>query len=313
MVDLTARLGPLTLPAPVLTASGCAGFGRELAPFVDLASLGAFVTPSLTLQPRAGRPTPRMAETPSGLLTGIGLQNPGLDAFLTDELPWLVQRGARVLVSLAGEHSDEFATLARRLRGQAGVVGLEVNLGCADLESRGRSFAADPIACTRIVGSVRRAADPGVPVFVKLGPDVTDIGHIARVCADSGADGLTLVNTAAGFAIDLDTLAPAVTGADGGLSGPALRPLALRCVWQVRRAVPYLPIIGAGGISSGRDALQFVLAGASAVAVGTAVFRDPSTPSRVLDELATELAERGFAGLGDAVGAAHRSRTKETR
>ena len=199
MVDLTARLGPLSLPTRCSPPPAARGSAASWRPSSTWPSLGAFVTPSLTLQPRAGRPTPRMAETPCGLLSGIGLQDPGLDAFLADELPWLVEHGARVLVSLAGEHSDEFATQARRLRGQAGVVGLEVNLGCADLESRGKSFAADPIACTRIVGSVRRAADPGLPVFVKLGPDVTDIGHIARVCADSGADGFTLVNTAAAW------------------------------------------------------------------------------------------------------------------
>ena len=182
-----------------------------------------------------------------------------------------------------------------------------MNLGCADLESRGKSFDTDAVACSRIVGSVRRAADPAVPVFVKLGPDVTDIGHIARVCADSGADGFTLVNTAAALAIDLDTAAPAVSGAAGGLSGPALRPLALRCVWQVRRTVPHLPIIGAGGVTNGRDALQFVLAGASAVAVGSAIYRDPSAPSRVADELAAELTARGYGSLGEAVGQAHRA------
>jgi dihydroorotate dehydrogenase (NAD+) catalytic subunit len=304
---MTTKLGSLTLPNPVLTASGCAASGKELHQFFDVASLGAVVTKSIMVRPRSGRPTPRMAETPSGMLNSIGLQGPGIDAFLDDDLPWLAERGARVVVSIAGGHTDEYVALARRLYGNPAVSLIEVNISCPNVENRGQVFACDPAASGRVIGAVRRAADPKVPVFAKLSPDVTDITVIARACADNGADGFSLINTLLGMAIDTDTLAPVLGGVTGGLSGPAIRPVALRCVWQVREALPHLPILGMGGIRSGLDALQFVLAGAAAVSVGTAVFGDPSAPVRVLAELEEALDERGFASVADAVGFAHRS------
>jgi dihydroorotate dehydrogenase (NAD+) catalytic subunit len=304
---MTTKLGSLTLPNPVLTASGCAASGKELHQFFDVASLGAVVTKSIMTRPRSGRPTPRMAETPSGMLNSIGLQGPGIEAFLDDDLPWLAERGARVVVSIAGGHTDEYVALARRLYGNPAVSLIEVNISCPNVENRGQVFACDPAASGRVIGAVRRAADPKVPVFAKLSPDVTDITVIARACADNGADGFSLINTLLGMAIDTDTLAPVLGGVTGGLSGPAIRPVALRCVWQVREALPHLPILGMGGIRSGLDALQFVLAGAAAVSVGTAVFGDPSAPVRVLAELDQALDERGFASVADAVGFAHRS------
>jgi dihydroorotate dehydrogenase (NAD+) catalytic subunit len=304
---MTTKLGSLTLPNPVLTASGCAASGKELHQFFDVASLGAVVTKSIMVRPRSGRPTPRMAETPSGMLNSIGLQGPGIEAFLDDDLPWLAERGARVVVSIAGGHTDEYVALARRLYGNPAVSLIEVNISCPNVENRGQVFACDPAASGRVIGAVRRAADPKVPVFAKLSPDVTDITVIARACADNGADGFSLINTLLGMAIDTDTLAPVLGGVTGGLSGPAIRPVALRCVWQVREALPHLPILGMGGIRSGLDALQFVLAGAAAVSVGTAVFGDPSAPVRVLAELDQALDERGFASVADAVGFAHRS------
>jgi dihydroorotate dehydrogenase (NAD+) catalytic subunit len=304
---MTTKLGSLTLPNPVLTASGCAASGKELHQFFDVASLGAVVTKSIMVRPRSGRPTPRMAETPSGMLNSIGLQGPGIEAFLDDDLPWLAERGARVVVSIAGGHTDEYVALARRLYGNPAVSLIEVNISCPNVENRGQVFACDPAASGRVIGAVRRAADPKVPVFAKLSPDVTDITVIARACADNGADGFSLINTLLGMAIDTDTLAPVLGGVTGGLSGPAIRPVALRCVWQVREALPHLPILGMGGIRSGLDALQFVLAGAAAVSVGTAVFGDPSAPVRVLAELEQALDERGFASVADAVGFAHRS------
>jgi dihydroorotate dehydrogenase (NAD+) catalytic subunit len=306
--DLTARLGPLTLPNPVLTASGCAAAGRELHQFFDVAQLGAVVTKSIMLSPRSGRPTPRMAETPSGMLNSIGLQGPGIDSFIENDLAWLAERGARTVVSIAGGHTDEFVALARKLYGNPAVSMLEVNISCPNVESRGQVFACDAIASSRVIGAVRRAADPAQPVFAKLSPDVTDITHIARACADAGADGFSLINTLLGMVIDTDTMAPALGGITGGLSGPAIRPVAVRCVWQVHKAIPHLPILGMGGIRSGLDALQFVLAGASAVSVGTAVFGDPTAPVRVLTELEQALDERGFASLADAVGFAHLDR-----
>jgi dihydroorotate dehydrogenase (NAD+) catalytic subunit len=307
MADLRTRLGSLQLANPVLTASGCAAAGRELNQFFDVSGLGAVVTKSIMAQPRSGRPTPRMAETPSGMLNSIGLQGPGIDAFIEHDLAWLERRRARVIVSIAGGHTDEFVAVARKLAGHPAVAAIEVNISCPNVENRGQVFACDALASSRVIGAVRRAADPGQPVFAKLSPDVTDIVHIARACADAGVDGFSLINTLLGMVIDTDTLAPALGGGTGGLSGPAIRPVAVRCVWQVRAALPHLPIIGMGGIRTGLDALQFVLAGASAVEVGTAVFGDPTAPIRVLAQLATALDERGFASIADAVGYAHRS------
>ena len=311
MTDMTARLGPLELPNPVLTASGCAAAGRELHQFFDVATLGAVVTKSIMLAPRSGRPTPRMAETPSGMLNSIGLQGPGIESFIENDLAWLAERGARTVVSIAGSHTDEYVDLARRLAGHPAVSMIEVNISCPNVENRGQVFACDAIASSRVIGAVRRAADPSQPVFAKLSPDVTDITLIARACADAGVDGFSLINTLLGMVIDTDTMRPSLGGVTGGLSGPAIRPVAVRCVWQVRNALPHLPILGMGGIRTGLDALQFILAGAAAVSVGTAVFGDPTAPVRVLAELEQALDERGFASLGDAVGYAHRANDHE--
>lgn len=306
MADLNTRLGSFALPNPVLTASGCAAAGRELSQFFDVADLGAIVTKSIMLRARSGRPTPRMAETPSGMLNSIGLQGPGIDSFLANDLPWLREHGARSVVSIAGGHTDEFVALAKRLYNYK-LDAIEVNISCPNVESRGQVFACDPIAAGRVISAVRRAAHPNVPVLAKLSPDVTDIGVIARAVADAGADGISLINTLLGLTIDLDTMRPALGGVTGGLSGPAIRPVALRCVWQVHQAVPHLPLLGMGGIVTGRDALQFLLAGASAVSVGTAVFHDPTAPIRILRELNAELDQRGFRSVSEAVGFAHRS------
>ncbi|HEX6919303.1 MAG TPA: dihydroorotate dehydrogenase [Actinomycetes bacterium] len=305
-VDLTTSLGPVDLPAPVLTASGCAAAGRELHQFIDVAQLGAVVTKSIMLEPRSGRPTPRMAETPSGMLNSIGLQGPGIDAFLEHDLPWLHQHGARAVVSIAGSSVEEYAELAGRLRGAEGLTALEVNISCPNVANRGLVFACDPGAAADVVAAVRRRTASDVPVFAKLSPDVTDIVSVARSCVDAGADGLSMINTVLGMALDLDTMRPVLAGVTGGLSGPAVRPIAVRCVWQVRAALPDVPIIGMGGVRTGLDALELILAGASAVSVGTAVFNDPSAPARVLRELRAALAARGFARVADAVGHAHR-------
>jgi dihydroorotate dehydrogenase (NAD+) catalytic subunit len=305
-VDMQASIGGVPVVSPVLTASGCSAFGQELDPFLDLASIGAVVTKSVQLRPRSGRPTPRMAETPSGMLNSIGLQGPGIDGLLAEELPWLAQRGARAFVSIAGTRVEDFAELAARLRGVPGVLGLEVNISCPNVESRGEVFACDPVAAADVVAAVREVADPAQPVYAKLSPDVTDIVAVAAACAAAGANGLSMINTLLGLVIDPDTMRPVLGGVTGGLSGPAIRPVALRCVWQVHQALPNVPILGMGGIRSGLDALQFVLAGASAVSVGTAVFNDPSAPARIHAELAEALGERGFGRLADAIGYAHR-------
>jgi dihydroorotate dehydrogenase (NAD+) catalytic subunit len=305
-IDLTVSFAGVRLPNPVLTASGCAAAGAELAQFFDLTELGAVVTKSVMLEPRSGRPTPRLAETPSGMLNSIGLQGPGIDHFLAHDLPLLADSGARAVVSIAAESVDDYAKLAARLRGRPGLSMIEVNISCPNVADRGHVFACDPWAAGRVVSAVRRAAPSGVPVLAKLSPDVTSIVDVARSCVEAGADGLSLINTLLGLAIDPATLRPTLAGVTGGLSGPAIRPVALRCVWQVHAALPEVPLLGMGGIVTGLDALAFLAAGASAVSVGTAVFGDPHAPVRVLAELRAALARRGFASAAEVVGIAHR-------
>lgn len=310
-VRMSTELAGLTLPNPVMTASGCAAAGRELHQFFDVARLGAVVTKSVLRDPRAGRPTPRMAETPSGMLNSIGLQGPGIEEFCTRDLPWLRERGARAIVSIAGNDTEEFAELAGRLADEPGVAALEVNISCPNVANRGLVFACDPASAAGVLHGVAAAVAGRVPVLAKLSPDVTDIVAVARACLLAGADGLSMINTLLGMVIDTTTLRPALAGVTGGLSGPAIRPVAVRCVWQVHAAMragllPAAPIVGIGGVAGGLDALQLVLAGAAAVQVGTATFHDPGAPVRVLAELEEALAERGFATLGDAVGVAHR-------
>lgn len=306
LVDMRASLASVTLPSPVLTASGCAAAGRELDKFFDVTAIGAVVTKSIMSQPRSGRATPRMAETPAGMLNSIGLQGPGVEEFIRKDLRWLRERGARTVVSIAGGSVNEFAELANRLRHEEGIAAIEVNISCPNVESRGQVFACDPRAAGSVIHAVRRHTSALTPIFAKLSPDVTDIADIAQACVAAGADGLSMINTTLGMVINTDTMRPALAGITGGLSGPAIRPMAVRCVWQVRKALPDIPILGMGGIANGLDALQFILAGANAVSVGTATFNDPSAPWRVHNELAAALADRGFRRLSDAVSHAHR-------
>ena len=305
-VDLSTSLGRLQLPAPVLTASGCAGAGRELDSFFDITEIGAIVTKSIMLEPRSGRPTPRMAETPSGMINSIGLQGPGIESFLANDLAWLRKRGARAVVSIAGNNVLEFGRLARRLRGVEGVAAIEINISCPNVANRGLVFACNVGSAAEVVAEVKRHADPAVPLFAKLSPDVTDIVAIAGSVIEAGADGLSMINTLLGMVIDPVTLRPTLGGRTGGVSGPAIRPVAVRAVYQVHAAMPQVPILGMGGIRTGRDALEFLAAGASAVSVGTAIFNDPSAPLRIQNELRTELAARGFERLRDVIGIAHR-------
>jgi len=308
-VDMFTDLAKLNLPSPILTASGCAAAGRELDSYFDITTIGAIVTKSIMLAPRSGRATPRMAETPSGMLNSIGLQGPGVDSFIEHDLAWLNQRGARTIVSIAGGTADEFGKVAAKLRLAGGVEALEVNISCPNVADRGQVFACHADSAAQVIQTVRRNSDNKVPIFAKLSPDVTDIVEIAQAVVAAGATGVSVINTLLGMVIDTTTMRPALAGITGGLSGPAIRPIAVRCVWDIRRAMPDIPIIGMGGIRSGHDALEFILAGANAVSVGTSIFNDPSAPVRIHAELAQELGDRGFLRISDAVGHAHRPDT----
>jgi dihydroorotate dehydrogenase (NAD+) catalytic subunit len=305
-VDMSTTLGSAWFPSPIFTASGCASSGKELAQFFALKDIGAVVTKSVMTKPRHGRPTPRMAETPSGMLNSIGLQGPGIDSFLANDVPWLLEQKARVIVSIAGETIEEYATLARKLRSVSGLSAVEVNISCPNVENRGLVFACDPDASRRVIDGVRKTIGGELPIIAKLSPDVTDLPSIARGVVDAGADALALINTVLGMVINLDSMRPHLGGKTGGLSGPAIKPVAVRAIYQVHAALPHVPILGMGGVSNGRDALELILAGASGVSVGTASFGNPTALIQIRDELQTLLAARGFATLSQSVGYAHR-------
>ena len=305
-VDMSTTLGNAWFPTPIFTASGCASSGKELSQFFALKDVGAIVTKSVMTKPRHGRPTPRMAETPSGMLNSIGLQGPGIDAFLANDLPWLLEQKARVVVSIAGETIEEYSTLARKIRSASGISALEVNISCPNVENRGLVFACDPDASRRVIDGVRKTIGGELPIIAKLSPDVTNLPEIAKGVVDAGADALALINTVLGMVINLETMKPHLGGKTGGLSGPAIKPIAVRAIYQVHAALPHVPILGMGGVSSGRDALELILAGASAISVGTASFGNPTALITIQNELRELLAARGFATMQQAVGYAHR-------
>ena len=305
-VDMSTTLGNAWFPTPIFTASGCASSGKELAQFFPLNQIGAVVTKSVMSKPRHGRPTPRMAETPSGMLNSIGLQGPGIDAFLANDVPWLIEQKARVIVSIAGETVEEYSTLARKLRSVSGISAVEVNISCPNVENRGLVFACDPESSRRVIDGVRKTIGGELPIIAKLSPDVTDLPAIARGVVDAGADGLALINTVLGMVINIDSMKPHLGGKTGGLSGPAIKPVAVRAIYQVHAALPKVPILGMGGVASGRDALELILAGASGVSVGTASFGNPKALIDIQNELRDLLATRGFATMQQAIGYAHR-------
>ncbi|MFY9587747.1 MAG: dihydroorotate dehydrogenase [Actinomycetota bacterium] len=292
--DLAIDLAGVRLASPVLTASGCFGSGQEMSRFVDLGALGAVVCKTVTLKPRQGIAPPRGAETPSGMLNAIGLQNPGVDAFIAKDLAWLDKRNVPAIASIGGHTVEEYVACAERLR-DAPMVALELNLSCPNLEDRGFMFALAPEKAAEVCAAVKQVSM--VPVFAKLSPDVTDLVSIADAAVKAGADGLSLINTTLGMAIDVRTFRPKLSTGTGGLSGPAIRPVAVRCIWQVHSAMPHVPIIGMGGVAAGEHAIELVLAGATAVAVGTANFYDPRAAAKVRDGIAAYLEERGFSGL----------------
>ncbi len=309
--DFSTTLGGAWFPTPLFTASGCASSGKELSQFFPLREIGAVVTKSIMLKPRAGRPTPRMAETPSGMLNSIGLQGPGIDAFLVEDIPWLASQGARVIVSIAGETAEEYGVLARKLRGVSGISAIEVNISCPNVENRGLVFACDPNSASDVVKSVRGIIGGELPILAKLTPDVTNIASIAAAVIGAGADGIAMINTVLGMVINTETMRPHLGGKTGGLSGPAIRPIAVRAIYQVREALPNVSILGMGGVASGKDAFEMILAGASGISIGTASFGDPSAVHRIQNELREILINKGFASVKEAVGYAHRANVME--
>jgi dihydroorotate dehydrogenase (NAD+) catalytic subunit len=302
-VDLSVNLAGLELKNPVLAASGTYGAGREGAAFLDPSELGGIIVKSMTLIPWRGKPTPRMAETPSGMLNAIGIQNKGVDHFLAEDLPWLVKKKATVVASIAGNTVEEFVRIADKLRtGGRGVAAVEVNISCPNLEDRNNIFAHSPGAAAAVVAGVKDAIRK-VPVFPKLSPNVTSLAEVAGACVEAGADGLSLINTVMGMAIDVESRRPMLAGTTGGLSGPAIRPIAMRAVHEVHRAFPHVPLIGQGGVTNGTDALEMILAGASAVAVGTANFVNPRAGLDVAGGIAEYMSRHGIVSVSELVGA----------
>ncbi len=299
MVDLNVTLGRLRLKNPILVASGTFGYVREMEPFVRLDRLGGVIPKTVTARPRAGNPTPRTVETASGLLNAIGLDNDGLDHFIEHHLPYLRTIGTAVIANIAGEDEDQFVAMAARLSSASGLSAVELNISCPNV-SHGLDLGIDPTSVGRLVRRVRAACD--IPIIAKLTPNVTDVVAIAAAAAEAGADAVSLINTLRGMAVDWRRRRPILAYDVGGLSGPAVKPVALRMVWDIARALPDLPIIGIGGIANVDDALEFLVAGASAVQVGTATFYDPSAADRLLDELPARLAEVGADSVRSIIG-----------
>jgi dihydroorotate dehydrogenase (NAD+) catalytic subunit len=296
--DLSVTLGRLRLPNPILVASGTFGYGREMKGLVDLARLGGIVPKTITPLPRAGNPPWRTVETAAGLLNSIGLDNDGVEAFLAKQLPWLLACGAPVIVSIAGASVEDFVSLAGRLEAVEGIAALELNVSCPNV-SHGVDMGSDPELCRRVVAGVRGAT--ALPVLAKLTPNVADIASVARGARDGGADAVTVINTCQGMAVDWRRRKPLLGNVIGGLSGPAIKPIALRCVHQIRRAVE-IPIVGVGGIMTIDDVMEFLVTGASAVQIGTASFAEPVVSARLLDELPAAVAALGGSSLGDVIG-----------
>jgi dihydroorotate dehydrogenase (NAD+) catalytic subunit len=301
-IDLSAKLGGLELRNPVLVASGTYGAGRESTPFIEVGQIGGIIVKSMTIVPWKGKPTPRMCETPSGMLNAIGIQNKGVDYFLAEDLPWLLKKKATVVASIAGNTVDEFVRVADKLRtGGRGIAAVEVNISCPNLEDRNNMFAHSAESTAAVVSNVKDALKR-IPVFPKLSPNVTSLTEIATAAVESGADGLSLINTVFGMAIDVESRLPKLAGTVGGLSGPAIRPIAVRAVHEVHRAFPHIPIIGQGGIATARDALELILAGASAVAVGTANFSNPRSPVHIAQGISDYMRRHEIDTFADLVG-----------
>ena len=297
-VDLSVNLAGMTMKNPVVVASGTFGFGREYGQFYDLANLGGICVKGLTLHQREGNPPPRIAETPMGILNSVGLQNPGVDGFIEHELPWLKEQDVRIIANISGNTPEEYGIMCEKLS-KAGVDMIEVNISCPNVKAGGLQYGVVPEMAAEVAAQAK--SHSSVPVMVKLSPNVTDITAIARAVVEAGADAVSLINTIRGMRIDVNTRRPVLKMNTGGLSGPAVLPVAVRMVWEVAQAVD-VPILGMGGVAKGEDAAQLMLAGASAVAVGTACFADPYAPLKVRDGLEEIAARQGLERVSQLTG-----------
>jgi dihydroorotate dehydrogenase (NAD+) catalytic subunit len=294
-------LGGIRLANPVVVAAGTFGYGQEYEELLDLSRIGGIVVKGTTRHPRPGNPAPRIVETPCGMLNSIGLQNPGIDVFIEEHLPRLLDRGATVIANIAGDSVREYAEMAQMIEKHPGVAGIELNISCPNVSHGGMHFGSDPALTREVVRAVREVTT--LPVIAKLSPNVGDIVSIAVAAQDAGADALSMINTLLGMAVDVDARKPALGNVFGGLSGPAIKPIALRMVYQVRREVD-LPILGGGGIMSTRDALEFLMVGAGAVSIGTGTFVNPTLPLEVVKGLEDYLRAHGHCRISEIVGAA---------
>ena len=298
-VDLRTDIGGLILKNPVMTASGTFGYGAEYAPMVDLSRLGGIIVKGLSLKPSKGNPPPRIVETPCGMLNAIGLENVGIEAFIKSKLPFLLKFGTPVFVNIYGPSIDDYAALAERIEEVEGITGIEINISCPNVKAGGVAFGVDPDASRAVTNAVRRKTRK--PLMVKLSPNVADVTEIAKAVAGAGADAISLINTLTGMAVDIHTRKPRLANITGGLSGPAIKPVALRMVWQATRAVN-IPVVGIGGIMTWEDALEFLIVGAAAVQVGTGNFVNPKATMEILEGIETYLKDKGIGKVTDLMG-----------
>ncbi|MDD3853562.1 MAG: dihydroorotate dehydrogenase [Syntrophomonadaceae bacterium] len=303
-IDISTDLGGIKLDNPVCAASGTFGYGREYEPYVDISKIGAVIVKGTTLEPRTGNPPPRIIETAAGMLNAIGLENPGIEEFLNTHLPFLRENKVTVIANIAGNTIEEYAAMAEMIEGNAGVAGIELNISCPNVKQGGLQFGTDPQMVYEVVKAVKDKTT--LPVMPKLSPNVTDIVEIARASEAGGADALSMINTLMGMAVDINTRKPFLANIFGGLSGPAVKPVALRMIYQVYREVK-LPILGGGGIVNYRDALEFLMVGATAVSVGTGIFINPGITDEIVSNLLQYMQDNNIAALSELIGVAHQA------
>lgn len=303
MVNLNIKIGSLLLKNPVLTASGTFGYGEEFSDFFDIDKLGGYIVKGTTLEPREGNPYPRMVETPSGMLNAVGLQNKGIDHFINDIYPRIKKFNSELIVNVSGAKIEDYVKVCERIKSQTDIRAVEINISCPNVKQGGMAFGTTPEGAASVTKAVRKAFNG--TVIVKLSPNVTDIAEIAKAVEAEGADAVSLINTLMGMAIDVERQKPYLSTITGGLSGPAVRPIAVRMVWQVAKAVN-IPVVGLGGIMNGRDAIEFILAGATAIEVGTANFIDPAVTIKIIDYIENYCVRHGVNDINELIGAINR-------